>query len=118
MEWKHTKKRPTASTKGSKWRLRVQYFRRLTDKTTMKRKSTEDSAFRGNFGDKGLYSSKEAADSDADRFRTAVDGETKREGRGGWRPREEKKEVGEKAGKAAEERKEEEKAKASNFYPY
>ena len=104
MEWKHTKARPTASKRGGKWRLRVQYYARIKDKKAQRRKSTEDSSFRGSFGDNGWYSSEDAANSDADKFRSEVDGETKRDGRGGWRPRAAKKEAEEKAKKEEEKK--------------
>ena len=63
--------------------LGVSYYPSMKGKGKGKQKFSDGAAFRSDFGVSGLYLTRGAAEKDAARFRTAVDSQHARQGRGG-----------------------------------
>lgn len=80
--WKHTKRDPAVIKKGLRFALKVSYYTQLKSSRVSCYKTSQDPAFKTDFGYLGLYSSEHEANTDIKRFRCAVDFENDRPGQG------------------------------------
>ena len=78
--WKHTKRDPAVIKKGLRFALKVSYYTQLKSSRVSCYKTSQDPAFKTDFGYLGLYSSEHEANTDIKRFRCAVDFENDRPG--------------------------------------